>query len=98
MARGSAPYDGRGVGAGQFGRVGQSARARVGAAGAQLGGTMSDFNARLARLADAVRALDGGADLARDLIVLAGEVDASLEQRIRARDAGGMDLVQAWTE
>lgn len=57
---------------------------------------MTAFNTRLAQLADQVRALGGGDELARALIKLAGDMDAYLEERQGVRYDQGMELFQKW--
>jgi hypothetical protein len=58
----------------------------------------TDFNARLAELADEVRRLDGGAELSRALIALATDVDAYLEQRTNRQYEQSSVLFQKWND
>lgn len=57
---------------------------------------MSDFNERLARLADQVRAIDGGSLLAMDLMQLAGAIDGYLEQQLSERNKKLNTAFTAW--
>lgn len=59
---------------------------------------MTNFNERLARLADAVRALPDGEETARALMRLAGDMDAYLDRQRGARYDHGIELFQKWNE
>lgn len=54
------------------------------------------FEQRLAQLADAVRVLDGGQEIGRDLIRLATDMESYLEERRAARDRQAVDVLLKW--
>lgn len=59
---------------------------------------MSNFNERLARLADTARAIDGGLPLAMDLMQLAEDIDGYLQQRDAGRHDNISNAFAKWNE
>lgn len=59
---------------------------------------MPSFNTRLARLADQVRELQGGAETARALIALADDLDRYLRDQTINRHDSGVELFKKWNE
>jgi len=58
----------------------------------------ADFNTRLARMADAARAIQGGEEIARGLLRLAVDMDAYLEMQRAKRHEQGFALFQKWSD
>lgn len=54
------------------------------------------FDMRLAALADQVRALEGGVEIARALIGLAGDVEAHIQNRASTLHDPESDVFQKW--
>jgi hypothetical protein len=57
---------------------------------------MATFEQRLAYLADAVRALDGGDEIARGLLRLASDMESYLERHRTYRDRQAWDIFEKW--
>jgi len=59
---------------------------------------MSNFNERLARLADAARLLSDGQHISHELMILASDIDGELERQRADWYQKRMDLFTAWND